>query len=58
MHCLNEEKLCPLKKIEQLEALDLEADDIFEQVYDESQAATQLTFQVLMLSYFNILVLL
>uniref|UniRef100_F1KW86 Transcription initiation factor TFIID subunit 5 n=2 Tax=Ascaris suum TaxID=6253 RepID=F1KW86_ASCSU len=45
VHCLNEEKLCPLKKIEQLETLDLEADDIFEQVYDESQAATQLTFQ-------------
>ncbi|KHN77937.1 Transcription initiation factor TFIID subunit 5 [Toxocara canis] len=42
---LNDEKLCPLKKIDQLEALDPDADDIFEQIYDESQASAQLTFQ-------------
>ncbi|VDK44961.1 unnamed protein product [Anisakis simplex] len=42
---LNEEKLCPLKKIEQLEALEVDSDDIFDHIYDESQGSTQLSFQ-------------
>uniref|UniRef100_A0A0N5AUZ1 LisH domain-containing protein n=1 Tax=Syphacia muris TaxID=451379 RepID=A0A0N5AUZ1_9BILA len=42
---LDEEKLRPLKKIDQLESLEQESEDILDQLYDDSQASTCVTFQ-------------
>uniref|UniRef100_A0A8R1TJ89 TFIID subunit TAF5 NTD2 domain-containing protein n=1 Tax=Onchocerca volvulus TaxID=6282 RepID=A0A8R1TJ89_ONCVO len=45
VHALNEENFRPYKKIDQLELIEQEAEDALDQVYDDSEASTSLTFQ-------------
>ncbi|KAK6106240.1 WD domain G-beta repeat family protein [Brugia pahangi] len=45
VHALNEEKFRPYKKIDQLELIEQESEDALDQVYDDSEASTSLTFQ-------------
>lgn len=51
VHALNEEKFRPYKKIDQLELIEQESEDALEQVYDDTEASTSLTFQVSYINY-------
>lgn len=46
VHALNEEKFRPYKKIDQLELIEQESEDALDQVYDDAESSTSLTFQV------------
>ncbi|VDK68144.1 unnamed protein product [Litomosoides sigmodontis] len=46
VHALNEEKFRPYKKIDQLELIEQESEDALDQVYDDTEASTSLTFQL------------